>query len=261
MSIIDLFFSLYDADKDGSLGTKDMLEMSKELLCLYQTMQLLDSQHLNSITALLVNAYEQYEIVSGQDISDDKKGERASKYTLADNIPLETLMMHLDVVLNGEDNLELTLPSFRMVVLTDETLEVFFSSNFPESFSLKTVAADSQKSLGREIFDHLFVSGQTLASRKPLSPSLRGQSPSLSPSVSQLTNSPSSARSSPSVTPSGNYMKDDLIDLFGTTSLESTEKKDESQNAEKASSKKNLPLDDLFKEFEHFDTDDGYQII
>lgn len=170
-------------------------------------------------------------------------------------------MMHLDVVLNGEDNLELTLPSFRMVVLTDETLEVFFSSNFPESFSLKTVAADSQKSLGREIFDHLFVSGQTLASRKHLSPSVRGQSPSLSPSVSQLTNSPSSARSSPSVTPTGNDMKDDLIDLLGTTSLESTEKEDESQNAEKASPKKNLPLDELFKEFEHFDADDGYQLI
>jgi hypothetical protein len=56
-------------------------------------------------------------------------------------------------------------------------------------------------------------------------------------------------------------MKDDLIDLLGTTSLESTEKEDESQNAEKASPKKNLPLDELFKEFEHFDADDGYQLI
>lgn len=112
MSIIDLFFNLYDSDKDGTLGIADVLELSKELLCLYQTMQLLDAQHLSSITSLLINA-------------------------LADNIPLETLMMHLDAVLNGEEQLELSLPSFRMVVLTDETLETFFSSNFPESFTLK----------------------------------------------------------------------------------------------------------------------------
>ncbi|GAB5586532.1 GTPase activating protein (GAP) [Umbelopsis nana] len=257
MSIIDLFFNLYDSDKDGTLGIADVLELSKELLCLYQTMQLLDAQHLSSITSLLINAYEQYEVVSGQETSDEKKAERTAKYTLADNIPLETLMMHLDAVLNGEEQLELSLPSFRMVVLTDETLETFFSSNFPESFTLKKVEADSRKSLGREIFDHLFVSGQTLASRKLLSQNMKVQSPSLSPSVSQRTNSQSSARTSPSISPSVN---DDLVDLLSSTSIESKDQKDDHPDSENAATK-NIPLDELFKEFEHFDTDDGYQLV
>jgi len=142
-------------------------------------------------------------------------------------------------------------------VLTDETLETFFSSNFPESFTLKKVEADSQKSLGREIFDHLFVSGQTLASRKLLSPNMKVQSPSLSPSVSQRTNSQSSARTSPSISPSVN---DDLVDLLSSTSIESKDQKDDHPDSEKAATK-NIPLDELFKEFEHFDTDDGYQLI
>ncbi|CAO3670069.1 unnamed protein product [Umbelopsis ramanniana] len=258
MSIIDLFFNLYDSDNDGTLGIKDLLDMSKELLCLYHIMQILDSQHLNSITALLINAYEQYEIVSGQETLEDKHSERVAKYTLAEDTPLETLMMHLDVMLNDADPLELSIPSFRMVVLTDEILEIFFSINFPESFTLKKAMADSQKSLGREIFNHLFASGQTLASRK-ITPSTKIHSPSLSPSVSQVTNSPSSARSSPSMAPSAN--SEDLIDLLDSASLDSSSKKDNEQSTSKSTPKTNIPLDELFGELEHFETEDGYQLI
>jgi hypothetical protein len=258
MSIIDLFFSLYDSDNDGTLSIKDLLEMSKELLCLYHVMQILDSQHLNSITALLLNAYEQYEIVSVQETLEDKRAERVAKYTLAEDTPLETLMMHLDVMLNGAEALELSIPSFRMVVLTDETLEIFFSSNFPESFTLKKALVDSQKSLGREIFNHLFASGQTLASRKR-TPSTKSHSPPLSPSVSQITNSPSSTRSSPSMGPSAN--SEDLIDLLDSVSLDSSTKKDTEQSTAKSTSKTNIPLDELFSELEHFETEDGYQLI
>jgi hypothetical protein len=258
MSIIDLFFNLYDSDNDGTLGIKDLLDMSKELLCLYHIMQILDSQHLNSIKALIINAYEQYEIVSGQETSEDKRSERVAKYTLAEDTPLETLMMHLDVMLNDADPLELSIPSFRMVVLTDEILEIFFSINFPESFTLKKALADSQKSLGREIFNHLFASGQTLASRK-LTSSTKTHSPSLSPSVSQVTNSPSSARSSPSIAPSAN--SEDLIDMLDSASLDSSSKKDNEQSTAKSTPKTNIPLDELFGELEHFETEDGYQLI
>jgi hypothetical protein len=259
MNIIDLFFHLYNSDNDAILGIKDLLEMSKELLCLYHIMQILDSQHLNSITALLINAYEQYEIVNGLETTDDKRSERLAKYTLAEDMPLETLLMHLDAMLHDADHLELSVPSFRMVVLTDETLEIFFASNFPESFTLKKVLVDSQKSLGREIFNHLFASGQTLASRKPAASSTKPHSPSLSPSVSQVTNSPSSARSSPSMAPSAT--SEDLIDLLDSTSLDLPNKKDSEQSASKSNTKNNIPLDDLFSELEHFETEDGYQLI
>ncbi|CAM0141574.1 unnamed protein product [Umbelopsis sp. WA50703] len=253
MSIIDLFFTMYDTDKDGIIRSFDLLEMSKELLCIFQTMQILDTDHLESVTTLLLNAYEQSDIVSGNDVTEDKLSERKAKYTLTEDIPIETLMMHLDTMFIGDDDLELSLPSFRMVILTNETLELFFDSKFPASFSLTEVVGDSQKSFGREIFDNLFVSGQTLASRKPRSPSLKAQSPSLSPSVSQRTNSPSSGPASSPVA------DNDLIDFFESTNLESTQKKDRPDGD--SDSKKPIPLDEFFSELEHFESDDGYQII
>lgn len=253
MSIIDLFFTLYDTDNDGIIRSFDLLEMSKELLSIFQTMQILDNEHLESVTALLLNAYEQSDIVSGKDVTDDKRSERKAKYTLPEDIPIETLMMHLDTMFIGDDELELSLPSFRMVILTNETLELFFDRSFPESFTLTEAVGDSQKSFGREIFDHLFVSGQTLASRKPASPGLKAHSPSLSPSVSQRTNSPSSAQSGSPV------VDNDLIDFFDSTNLESSERKGKADDT--ADPKKPLPLDDFFRQLDHFDSDDGYQII
>lgn len=50
-----------------------------------------------------------------------------------------------------------------MIILADETLEVFFDHEFAQSFQLTEMPIERQNSLSREIFDSLFTAGSRFA--------------------------------------------------------------------------------------------------
>lgn len=115
------------------------------------------------------------------------------------------LMLHNALMGPDAPVIEVTLPVLRMIVLTEDRLELFIQTIIPASFKLEKAVVERQKGLGHEIFEALFVEGRKLANNMAypdhLTPnggkrlSSRFNSPAASPK-------PRSVRSANSVTAS-----------------------------------------------------------
>lgn len=170
MSHMDWFFDIYDDDKDGVLGSQDIIAMSKEL---YWLLSILRGEDIawDAAANLVVGSCEQSDVANGQQPDMGTLKHRLADLTMtADNTSFKSHIKQLDNSMIA-DIIDISLPSFRMVVLTNESLEMFFDTGFRDSFRVVKSATDRQKSLGRELFESLFVDGQKLAKDVPLQPS------------------------------------------------------------------------------------------
>ncbi|KAI9319371.1 rab-GTPase-TBC domain-containing protein [Dichotomocladium elegans] len=224
MSQIGLFFKIFDDDHDNVLTNANILDMAKEIYWLLVQIQNDEFLAWDAICNLIIHSCEQSEILRGNQPDELSCAEQLAMLIglgrLDDALPIEKRMDRVEVFLITGDtcpSIEIGLPSFRMAVLTNECLEMFFDHKFSQSFQLIQLASEQQKSLGREIFENLFDEGRKLATNAISSSSHRhrrspSSSPAPSPSASSSTNSPmqhhrtpplgdSSSSSSPSLQP------------------------------------------------------------
>ncbi|KAI8990953.1 rab-GTPase-TBC domain-containing protein [Mycotypha africana] len=194
MSHLDWYFDLYDTDKDGLLGSEDIVTMSKEMYWLISHLKDTDMAW-DAVTNLIVNSHEQSDIARG-----GQPDENTLSHRLAD-LTMTTTPKRVEaeaVAGNGRmlwsfrdrtrqlensmlaDTVDLSLPSFRMVALTNESLEMFFDHEFANSFQLVKSTSEVPKSLGREVFENLFADGQKLATAVQNSNTSMSRSPFLS---------------------------------------------------------------------------------
>lgn len=73
------------------------------------------------------------------------------------------LMIHNALMGPEAPVIEITLPSLRMIILTEDRLDHFIQTTFPATFKLEKEAVERQKGLGHEIFEALFIEGKKLA--------------------------------------------------------------------------------------------------
>jgi hypothetical protein len=192
MSHMDWFFNLYDKDRDGILRSQDIIDMSKELYWLLSILKDTDIAW-DAVTSLVIHSCEQSDLAKGDQPDETTLKHRLADLTMtADGISFYGRIKQLENSMLA-DVVDITLPSFRMVVLTNESLEMLFDHGFANSFKVVKSASDRQKSLGREVFENLFADGQKLAKDVPAAQ--QNPSPTLSSPTNHTTRnrSPSSA--------------------------------------------------------------------
>jgi hypothetical protein len=187
---MDWFFKLYDDDNDGILRSKDIIHMSKEFYWLLSILRDTDIAW-DTVTNLIVHSCEQSDVAKGDQPDDATLTHRLADLTMtADGTSFQARMRQLENSMLA-DLVDISLPSFRMVVLTNESLEMLFDHGFLNSFRVVKSASDHQKSLGRELFENLFADGQKLAQQEtPLQPppnSIKKSTSSLSTSSASPT--------------------------------------------------------------------------
>ncbi|CAN3373678.1 hypothetical protein DIURU_005480 [Diutina rugosa] len=196
MASIENFFELYanNPRKQGKIDRETILQMSEDLL--FITSPWKEGRLLDRITQ------HEIERFASKQVQDDEKCDntgtievdrtpfesqqierylqsasqflqRAFEYAQPDDeellikeLAMESTISH-NAALNPNAPVVLTLPTFRMVILADETYELFFAFTLRESFHLsKEIDTDlnSMRTL-RVMFDGLLADGRTLASR------------------------------------------------------------------------------------------------
>ncbi|KAG0032732.1 hypothetical protein BGZ82_006433 [Podila clonocystis] len=174
MTRMQLFFDMHDLNKDGTLSRDEILGMSESLLFIFRFDD--GDSYLGAISNFIRNAFEFAEKVDAvkkaeedaateaKDDSDEDKKEGAAEKESSEkeegsSAPTDQTASKAP----EEPEIQMSLPSFRMVVLADETLERFFDSGFANSFKLLE-PMDRQKGLfAREVFDSLLSEGRKLA--------------------------------------------------------------------------------------------------
>lgn len=190
MSHMDWFFKLYDDDNDGILRSKDIIHMSKEFYWLLGILKDTDIAW-DAATSLVVRSCEQSDVAKGDQPDDATLTHRLADLAMtAEGISFHARMRQLENSLLA-DLVDISLPSFRMVILTNESLEMLFDHGFTNSFRIVKSASDRQKSLGRELFENLFADGQKLAKEAPLQQQQRSPN-SMQKSASSLSTSSAS---------------------------------------------------------------------
>ncbi|EPB91190.1 hypothetical protein HMPREF1544_01895 [Mucor circinelloides 1006PhL] len=202
MSKSAFFFALYDQDKDGELNNIDLHTMSTELFLL---MNLLDTDVdkwdviCNFITLSAEQANEQ-DVVDTlhqqlQDVSATEQQQQQQQKTS----PLDSkyFVDHANKIHNaimGPDApcIKITLPSLRMIILTEDRLDQLIQTDIPQSFRLQKALVERQKGLGHEIFEALFIEGKKLANNMAAGSSTAAVTSAPSPSVSSERRSLSS---------------------------------------------------------------------
>ncbi|KAF1804276.1 rab-GTPase-TBC domain-containing protein [Mucor lusitanicus] len=224
MSHMDWFFQLYDQDKDGVLTSQDIINMSKELYWLLGILKDTDIAW-DAVTSLVVHSCEQSDLAKGGQPDEATLTHRLADLTMtADGVSFHGRIKQLENSILA-DIVDITIPSFRMVVLTNESLEMLFDHGFADSFKVVKSAMDRQKSLGREVFENLFADGQKLA--KEVS---HGPSPTLSSPTASNSSTTAGATTSRNRSPS-------------SASTMSMDKK----------AKEDAEVDTLMDEWDHFD--------
>ncbi|KAG0014187.1 hypothetical protein BGZ81_000600 [Podila clonocystis] len=174
MTRMQLFFDMHDLNKDGTLSRDEILGMSESLLFIFRFDD--GDSYLGAISNFIRNAFEFAEKVDAvkmaeedatteakEDFDEDKKEDAAEQESSEKEEGSSTPTDQTASKAPEEPEIQMSLPSFRMVVLADETLERFFDSGFANSFKLLE-PMDRQKGLfAREVFDSLLSEGRKLA--------------------------------------------------------------------------------------------------
>jgi TBC1 domain family member 8/9 len=149
MATIGWFFSVHDRDGDGKLDKEEVLQMSESLL--FITRNLTSSEttegsdtYLSAISGFIHNAFE-YAEQSDERLID------------VDSIPEHVTA---NAALDPTKRLFVTLPTLRMIILADETLERLFDYVLPSTIVLTPpVTQTTQPGLLRGFFDNLVSEG------------------------------------------------------------------------------------------------------
>lgn len=162
MSKAAFYFSLYNQDKSQHLNNEDLHTMATELFWLMTTLEV-DFDAWDTIRNFI--------LLSTEHSNDTEVVERLSSLLTLDTTPHDSsffakhvLMIHN--ALMGPDAppvIEITLPSLRMIILTEDRLDNFIQTIFPATFKLEKEVVERQKGLGYEIFEALFIEGKKLA--------------------------------------------------------------------------------------------------
>lgn len=211
MSKTAFFFALYKEDKGDLLNNNDLQTIATELFLL---MNLLDTNFnawevISNLITISAEHCNDKQVIDRliEDLRDDDNDVSLPK---SKKIDAKYFVAHMNKIHNAlmvsqVPCIEVSLPSLRMIVLTEERLDHFIQTDFPQSFKLQKALVESQKGLGHEIFEALFIEGKRLANHMaypttidPASPlsSAIGQRLSLS---SGLSGSPKSTRSIASI--------------------------------------------------------------
>lgn len=199
---ISSFFSIYDSEGTGEVDREGILHISEGLL--YITKPLQDGLTLDGITQKSIESYVADIIVEQQKSNPDsediilpdqvpidkelfqrEQGERylsaasgfiqrAFEYAQPVEIPnlidieetKDTAKLKANAALDPNHPLTLNLPTFRMVILADETYELLFSKTLSDSIHLdrKTKVTNNGNIL-RDMFDGLLADGRRVATQ------------------------------------------------------------------------------------------------
>lgn len=182
MSSMAYFFEIYDEDGDGKVDRDGILRMSEGLLYitrnLIERVQPMDGddsvshsnssssseehnvdpteRYLSAVSAFIKRAFE-YASPSEEDGGDEK-----SQYLIE---PVDSdSKVKANIALDPSHPLHITLPTFRMVVLADETLEHFFARDFAGSIKLSPAKGGArEKGTLRDLFDSLVSDSMRVA--------------------------------------------------------------------------------------------------
>ncbi|CAG8579651.1 6608_t:CDS:10, partial [Ambispora gerdemannii] len=220
MSRMELFFQLHDYNKDGFLTKDEILQMSESFLYIFRTRK--DDGHLNAVSNFIKNAFKYADKIDEPSPDEKTEGNNdhnddTSKTSINnENVPN---IEKISKVSNTDDQIRMSLPSLRMVILADEFLENFFDTGFVSTFKLSEPPEERQKGLGREIFDSLMNNGVGLAGKvgkrlrsstmNPLSPATSNSSSSQRRHLSSSSSSSNSGTLSTS--PSGKFVDSNKI--------------------------------------------------
>ncbi|KAF9436510.1 hypothetical protein BGZ76_003728 [Entomortierella beljakovae] len=255
MGRMQLFFDMHDLNKDGTLSREEILGMSESLLFIFRYDD--GDTYLGAISNFIRNAFEFAETVdaSKKESSGSEVEEEESIADLVDLSDGDESKKSKEIDENNpqvsdkieEPEIQMSLPSFRMVILADETLERFFDHGFADSFKLLE-PIDRQRGLfAKEVFDSLLSEGKKLAGT--ISSGIQRGKPKTSASIPDTSSrSSTSAGSVKSTTPTESTMVDVVKSANEDTSetVESDEEDDEFYDGED---------DDLLDEVDKFLTE------
>ncbi|KAF9985443.1 hypothetical protein BGZ65_010830, partial [Modicella reniformis] len=284
MTCMQFFFDMHDLNKDGTLSRDEILGMSESLLFIFRFDD--GDEYLGAISSFIRNAFEFAEKVGApqevvaaageepgtdSDTAKKDKESEASSDKETEQEQDETEKKTLSKAQPSEEpEIQMSLPSFRMVILADETLEKFFDSGFSGSFRLLE-PVDRQRGLfAREVFDSLLSEGRKLAgsiaggiqNRNRVQPSISG-APSSAISTEPETSSASLAEKTESdITKTASELEDKILqspvnkgidqDESGMDEEDEDEDEDEDEEGEG-----NDLLDEVDKFLTEFDLESG----
>jgi hypothetical protein len=168
MSKAAFFFALYDQDKDGKLNNIDLHTMATEFFLL---MNLIGTEFdawetitsLISLSAEHSHDKEVIDYLTKELQEDDNEFPTESKKIDAKYFVAHISKVHSVLMGPEAPSIEMTLPSLRMIILTEDRLDQFIQTDLPQSFKLQKALVERQKGLGHEIFEALFIEGKRLA--------------------------------------------------------------------------------------------------
>lgn len=199
---ISSFFEIYDEDESGQVDREGILQISEGLLYITKplqdglvldqlTRQSIETQIADSIIEKQPNSGDAEEIILPSEVSINKEAfqrEQGERYLSAasDFIQrsfeyaqpvLEPQLIEIDedqdieklkanAALDPDHPLTLNLPTFRMVILANETYELLFAQTLADSIHLdRKITVTNKGSIIRDMFDGLLADGRRVATQ------------------------------------------------------------------------------------------------
>lgn len=186
MSKAAFYFALYNEDGDDKLNNEELHTMTSELFLLMNLLQV-KFDTWDTISNFVIMSAEQ---TNTQEVIDQLHKDLNMIEEDSDMMHyFSTRLLKIHNIMMGSEapTIEVTLPSLRMILLTEERLEEFLQTDIPQSFKLEKELVERQKGLSQEIFEALFIEGKKLASNMT---ETHMPSPSASTSRRSLTATP-----------------------------------------------------------------------
>ncbi|OZJ05513.1 hypothetical protein BZG36_01918 [Bifiguratus adelaidae] len=158
---IQVFYDVFGGTNAEALGKSHIVELATAFLFLFRQ----ESDHrkyTSSVLEFVRNAVEFSETPNEHGSSDLRDLDLRIDMTLQQQ--KEIIEQALEDV-----NIRLSLPIFRMVIMSNETIELYLGSGFASTFKFTEPIQDRQKSLGREILDTYYVAKSSPSSKRPRS--------------------------------------------------------------------------------------------
>ena len=145
MATIGWFFAIHDRDGDGKLEKDEVLQMSESLLFITRNLVGSDT-YLSAISGFIHHGFQYADGHSDEPL-----------------IPVETEIpdkVSANAALDPKKRLYITLPTLRMIILADESLERLFDYVLPSTIVLTPPPVqETQPGLLRGFFDNLVAEG------------------------------------------------------------------------------------------------------